>query len=123
MDASSSASLSGLGPWHLCTTYSKNILLWESLLGINIVAFLLCRYFWIIVQIFLDYCYLQDKKYSVKNLFSSLEKHSNKLLFFATRGNTADESDVKTCSGKDVVENDILDDWIVISPKKAETIG
>lgn len=75
------------------------------------------------VQIFLDYCYLQDKKYSVKNLFSSLEKHSNKLLFFATRGNTADESDVKTCSGKDVVENDILDDWIVISPKKAETIG
>lgn len=80
------------------------------------------------VQIFLDYCYLQDKKYSVKNLFSSLEKHSNKLLFFATRDNTAgklisDESDVKTCPGKDVVENDILDDWIVISPKKAETIG
>lgn len=51
-----------------------------------------------------------------------------KLLFFATRDNTAgklisDESDVKTCPGKDVVENDILDDWIVISPKKAETIG
>uniref|UniRef100_A0A0E0PE36 Uncharacterized protein n=1 Tax=Oryza rufipogon TaxID=4529 RepID=A0A0E0PE36_ORYRU len=45
-----------------------------------------------------------------------------------TRDNTAgklisDESDVKTCPGKDVVENDILDDWIVISPKKAETIG
>uniref|UniRef100_A0A0D3G0D4 Uncharacterized protein n=1 Tax=Oryza barthii TaxID=65489 RepID=A0A0D3G0D4_9ORYZ len=67
------------------------------------------------------------------------ERHKDKngreffSIFIRTRtlasmGNTAgklisDDSDVKTCSGKDVVENDILDDWIVISPKKAETIG
>uniref|UniRef100_A0A0D9Z6F0 Uncharacterized protein n=1 Tax=Oryza glumipatula TaxID=40148 RepID=A0A0D9Z6F0_9ORYZ len=35
----------------------------------------------------------------------------------------SDKSDVKTCSGKDVLKNDILDDWIMISPKKVETVG